>query len=171
MSCIKSWLKSQAESIGKKLLRAVTLGKVACFGTDWKNISENISPSWKSRMICLDSALESPLSSVLHKKLKKFLHVLALDAYNDGETDAVKKMPPNPLRHLIPEQNMQNHKEQKIEMEHEKLPKGRAAEFQKMKQSKLVIIIYLSVLLCIFAYCAISCLKIENQIYGWPYEC
>ncbi|XP_006270877.1 protein GOLM2 isoform X3 [Alligator mississippiensis] len=59
----------------------------------------------------------------------------ALDAYNDGETDAVKKMPPNPLRHLIPEQNMQNHKEQKIEMEHEKLPKGRAAEFQKMKQN------------------------------------
>ncbi|XP_019389459.1 PREDICTED: protein CASC4 isoform X2 [Crocodylus porosus] len=60
----------------------------------------------------------------------------ALDAYNDGETDAVKKMPPNPLRHLIPEQSMQNHKEQKIEMDHEKFPKGRAAEFQKMKQSR-----------------------------------
>ncbi|XP_019389463.1 PREDICTED: protein CASC4 isoform X6 [Crocodylus porosus] len=59
----------------------------------------------------------------------------ALDAYNDGETDAVKKMPPNPLRHLIPEQSMQNHKEQKIEMDHEKFPKGRAAEFQKMKQN------------------------------------
>ncbi|NWW86984.1 CASC4 protein, partial [Rhynochetos jubatus] len=53
---------------------------------------------------------------------------------DDGNADVVKQIPPNSLQRLNFEENMENQKEHKIEMDHIKIPKSRVSDLQKMKQ-------------------------------------
>lgn len=64
---------------------------------------------------------------------------------NDGNADIAKEIPPNSLQHLNFGENMDSQNENKIEADHLKLQKGRAVGLQKMKQSKLVNVIYVNV--------------------------
>ncbi|KAM6409785.1 protein GOLM2 isoform 2-T2 [Rhynochetos jubatus] len=54
---------------------------------------------------------------------------------DDGNADVAKQIPPNSLQRLNFEENMENQKEHKIEMDHIKIPKSRVSDLQKMKQN------------------------------------
>lgn len=84
---------------------------------------------------------------------------------NDGNVDTVKEIPPNSLQHLSFGENMEGQKEHKIEADHIKLPKSKVGDLQKMKQSKLVHVIYF-VLRSIFSITA--CLENRNHTSRWP---
>uniref|UniRef100_A0A8D0G400 Protein GOLM2 n=1 Tax=Sphenodon punctatus TaxID=8508 RepID=A0A8D0G400_SPHPU len=56
----------------------------------------------------------------------------------EGNAEIMKQIPPNPIQHIIPGQNMEGQKEQRQEAELVKQPSNdRVGDFQKMKQSKL----------------------------------
>ncbi|XP_027758261.1 protein CASC4 isoform X2 [Empidonax traillii] len=58
-----------------------------------------------------------------------------LPSDSDGNANAAKQIPPNPLQHLSFEEKVEAQKEHKIETEQIQIPKSRVSELQKVKQN------------------------------------
>ncbi|NXO04836.1 CASC4 protein, partial [Rhinopomastus cyanomelas] len=56
--------------------------------------------------------------------------------HGDGDAGVAKQIPPNPLQRLRFEENPEAPKELKVEPDHVRIPKSRAGDLQKMKQSR-----------------------------------
>ncbi|XP_050165507.1 protein GOLM2 isoform X2 [Myiozetetes cayanensis] len=59
-----------------------------------------------------------------------------LPSDSDGNANAAKQIPPNPLQHLTFEEKVEAQKEHKIETEQIQIPKSRVNDLQKVKQSR-----------------------------------
>lgn len=85
---------------------------------------------------------------------------VGLRSDNDGNADIAKERPPNSLQHLNFGENMESQNENKIEADHIDLQKSRAVDLQKMKQSKLVNVIYINTVGELFCFPSVLMLLI-----------
>ncbi|KAJ7403429.1 Protein CASC4 [Pitangus sulphuratus] len=59
-----------------------------------------------------------------------------LPSDSDGNANAAKQIPPNPLQHLNFEEKVEAQKEHRVETEQLQIPKSRVSDLQKVKQSR-----------------------------------